>query len=114
MSKRTPCEWQVSSYVQQAVEQIIKTNPEMYAKAQEFGEYMLSSRFANVEQMYLEKKDIEGENILYRKILGDIKQYGFNENDLNSYEIEILKNKLGHDYISIFTDENKLDSLINS
>ena len=104
MSKRTPSKWQSPTYIEQAVEEIKKNNPQMYAKAQEFGEFMLSTRFADVEQTFIEKRDIEGENILYNKILRDIKQYGFKKEDMDSFEIDILKNKLGDKWESVFNE----------
>jgi len=81
------------------MEQFIKKykdeNPEKYKRAQEYGDFIMSTRFANVDTFKVEETDKEGDEILYIDITNKIKLYGFGQEDLETYEIDILKKKLG-------------------
>ena len=87
---RTTSPWLVSPYIEQAVDNYIKSNPDAYVRAQEFGEFIMDHRLASLDKQ-IEKRDIEGEEIMYQKIIRDIKQYGFTKDDLTKFELNILK-----------------------
>lgn len=100
---RTPSSWDISPMVMDAVEQMKKMNPEAYRRAQEFGEFLLNSPLADPDK-FADKRDINGEEIIFNKIKRDIEFSGITKDDLNDYEIEVLKIKLGDNWESIFNN----------
>jgi hypothetical protein len=96
---RTTSPWLTSPYIEQAVNNLIKNNPIAYNSAQEFGDFIMDHRLANIDEQ-IEKRDIEGENILYQKIIRDIKQYGFTRDDLSDQELKVLELKLTKEEIN--------------
>ncbi len=99
--KKTTSEWLESKQISDSIEQMKKLNPEAYKRAQEFGEFIMNTRISNPDNN-VEKKDIEGDEILFKKIKRDIEYFGLIKEDLNEFEINILKGKLGDDYEKIF------------
>ena len=91
MSARTPSEWKVDPSLQEAVDKYIKENPLKHKMGLEYNNFLLSGRFANSDTFKLEQADVEGEKILYDKILQDMEQYGLTEDDLEVYEKKILQ-----------------------
>lgn len=102
---RTPSEWVISEYMENTIQQLIKNNPEAYKKAQEYGEFLLNSRLADLDNP-IEKRDIEGEKILFDRLLRDIKQYGITYNELLEYEKKILHMKMSQRDIDQLFSQN--------
>lgn len=91
---RTTSDWLSSKQIDQSVEQYKKMNPKGFQRAQEFGDFLLSSRLANPDNM-IEKVDLEGDDILVKKLRQDIEFNGLTKEDLTEHEIELLKRKYG-------------------
>lgn len=106
-SKRTPSEWKVGDALEQFVEKYKNENPDKYRRSQEFGEFLLSTRFANVDTFKVDTEDKEGEEIMYKDLVNKIKLYGLTKDDLETYEIDLLKKKFGNAW------EDKLVQLLD-
>lgn len=100
-NQRTPSTWAGSNELQDAIDQYITENPEKYKEAQAYGEFILSSRFANVDTMKVDTTDIEGNEIMADKTIKSMAYYGLVIEDLDSYEIAALEYKFGSDWKNV-------------
>jgi hypothetical protein len=104
-SQRTTSNEEVSSQLSQAVSEWIKKNPDAYKKAQDYGEFLMSSRFANVDKFKIDQDDKEGDIILYNQLLNKIEYYGLQIDELNDFEINVLK-KINNNWRSLFNNQD--------
>ena len=95
---RTPSKDVVPDFVIQYIEK----HPEEYKRAQEYGDLLMNSKFTNCEKYDITTSDDNGDEIMYRKLINDIKYYNMSEEDMSENEINILKNKLGDKYKELF------------
>jgi len=104
-SKRTPSSWQVSEKLQESVSKYVAENGLRHKLAQDFGDFLLSTQFANCDKFKVDREDLEGEEILVNKLKTNITCYGLMEDDMTDYELILLKKKLGENYKSLFKQE---------
>jgi len=60
-----------------------------------------------VDTFKVETEDKEGEEIMYKDLVNKIKLYGLTKDDLETYEIDLLKKKFGNAW------EDKLVQLLD-
>ncbi len=90
---RTPSNNEISETLKTAVDKYISDNPEKYKLAQEYGEFLMSHPLANTDSFEVKLSDIAGDELLLEETLKKIKYYGFDEEDLSEYELNLLKTK---------------------
>ena len=95
MSKRTPSLDDENNDITNAVKKYIEENPDKYRKAQSFGHFLMSRKFANVDTFKVSEEDDEGNDILYEKLIHDINYYDIKIEELQPYELMIIEKKLG-------------------
>ena len=93
-----------SKYVQDYVENMKKNDPIGYSLAQKYGEFLMNSRMADCDNV-IEKQDLEGDQIMFKKVKRDIQNNGLLPEDLNDFEVNILKKFLGEDWKQVFNYE---------
>lgn len=101
LEKRTASTWHVDPKIQELVDKFMQENPDKYSRAQDYGEFLMNTRFADVNTMRVNTEDNEGDEILYLQIINNVKNYGFTSNDLQEYEINVLIKKLGNDWKNV-------------
>ena len=105
-TKRTPSKWQIDHVLQEAVDKYIKEDPARYRLAQRYGEFIVDhQQFSNMDNFKVEQRDITGDEIRYNEIYKMMRYYGVKPKELESYELEILKNKLGLAWVEILIKE---------
>ena len=102
MNKRTPCEWQVSEAIQTSLDQMIANEPLKYKMAQDFGDFLMDTPFANVDRFKISEDDVRGEKLRLNNILNSIKYYGMTMEDLSDDEKKLLVKMLGNNWNEIF------------
>ena len=98
ISKRTTCQWAVSSDIQKSVDKLIKDDPSRYKLAQNFGEFLMDTPFANTDTYKIPQDDVRGEKILASMLMNNIKQYGLTQDDLSDSELHLLRKLYGTDW----------------
>jgi hypothetical protein len=93
-----------SKYVVDYVENMKKNDPIGYSLAQKYGEFLMNSRMSDCDHT-IEKQDLEGEQIMFKKIKRDIKNNGLLEEDMMEHEIKILIKFLGDNWKDVFNQE---------
>jgi hypothetical protein len=94
-SKRTTCKWSVSSDIQKSVDKLIKEDPSRYKLAQNFGEFLMDTPFANTDSYKISQDDIRGEKIRASMVINNMKQYGLTHDDLTDSELQLLRKVYG-------------------
>ena len=97
-----------ANFIPESMMEYIKEHPDQHKEAQKFGEFVMSSKFTDVDNMEIPKVDNSGLEILYKKVMNDIVLYGLTIEDLTEHEIEAIRYKLGEDW------KTKLELLINT
>jgi hypothetical protein len=94
-TKRTTCEWSVSSDIQKSVDKLIKEDPSRYKLAQNFGEFLMDTPFSNTDTYKISQDDIRGEKIRASMLMNNIRQYGLTHEDLTDSELQLLRKIYG-------------------
>jgi len=102
--QRTPSEWKVDPSLQSIIYKLIENDPAAYRLAQNFGNFIMSSKFANVDTLKVSQEDETGDAILYNKLINDIKFYGLTEEDFTEKEKMILEKFMGKDWSNQITE----------
>lgn len=100
-NKRTTCPWTVDPAIQTSIDRAIESDPSRYKLAQNFGDFIMETPFANVDTFKVATDDIRGDKIRATNIINTIKQYGLSIQDLNEDEKIILNKVLGSDWTEI-------------
>lgn len=95
LSKRTPSGWDFSTTLEEAVTKYINENPDKHQLAQHFGDYLMNTKFSNVDTFKVEPNDVEGQKLLYQEIIKRIEFYGIDADELYEWEIDILEKEIG-------------------
>jgi hypothetical protein len=103
-SKRTTSKWVVDPNIKDAVDKYITDNPDRHRFAEQYGDTIMTSRFANVDQFKIDTRDVEGEEVLFNKLIQDISNYGITEGELFDHEVKILYQRLGPTWRQVFRD----------
>lgn len=98
-AKRTPSTWEISPFVQDAVNKFITNDPVGYRAAQNFGDFLVNHpQFSNLDTFKVEQRDVAGEELLYQEICKMMQYHGIKPKELELSELTILRNKLGADW----------------
>lgn len=98
--KRTPSPYVLAPELQEAVDKYKSENPLKIKLAEQFGEYLMSTRFANTDDFKVDTGDSEGETILYKQLIKKIEYYGLPPSEFLPFELELLRRRLGQDWIT--------------
>lgn len=98
LGKRTPSPYILEGYLKESVEKYIAENPEKVKLAQSYGEFLMSTKFANTDTLEVDGEDTEGNSILFNDIVHRIQFYGIFPDELHEWEMEFLKKVKGDDW----------------
>lgn len=105
-NKRTTSPWVVDPKIQEMVDQMKSQDPGKYKRAQEFGDFLMGTRYANIDDFIVSQDDLEGDELIFHEIVKNMRYHGMDTILLLPHEEEVLQKKLGAQW------KEKISSLI--